>query len=293
MPKLPSAARATLIAAGAVLALTGAAIGPAQAQGTLTASYTISVARIPVGKLAWSADIGADSYDIAGSGEASGIASFLASGKGTLATRGTVTDGRLSPTEFSSDITQDDGKGRQTMRLEQGSVTELTIDPPAPAADPDRVPLTAAHQQGVVDPLTAWLVPAAGAGDGLGREACERTLPVFDGQKRYDLKLAFQRMDKAKADKGYQGPALVCAVDLAADRRPSSGKLDGQVPGGRPRHRAVAGAGRRHAPAGADPRAGRQYARQHRGAGESNSRPPRNPRRGRRLRHSKAGIDSG
>ena len=214
MPKLPSAARATLIAAGAVLALTGAAIGPAQAQGTLTAGYTISVARIPVGKLAWSADIGADSYDIAGSGEASGIASFLASGKGTLATRGTVTDGRLSPTEFSSDITEDGGKLRQTMRLEQGNVTELTIDPPAPAADPDRVALTAAHQQGVVDPLTAWLVPAAG----------ERTLPVFDGQKRYDLKLAFRRMDKAKADKGFQGPALVCAVTLQpiAGHRPAS-----------------------------------------------------------------------
>jgi hypothetical protein len=224
MPKLPSAARATLIAAGAVLALTGAAIGPAQAQGTLTAGYTISVARIPVGKLAWSADIGADSYDITGSGEASGIASFLASGKGTLATRGTVTDGRLSPTEFSSDITEDGGKLRQTMRLEQGNVTELTIDPPAPAADPDRVALTAAHQQGVVDPLTAWLVPGAGAGDGLGREACERTLPVFDGQKRYDLKLAFRRMDKAKADKGYQGPALVCAVTLQpiAGHRPAS-----------------------------------------------------------------------
>ena len=224
MPKLPSAARATLIAAGAVLALTGAAIGPAQAQGTLTAGYTISVARIPVGKLAWSADIGADSYDITGSGEASGIASFLASGKGTLATRGTVTDGRLSPTEFISDITEDGGKLRQTMRLEQGNVTELTIDPPAPAADPDRVALTAAHQQGVVDPLTAWLVPAAGAGDGLGREACERTLSVFDGQKRYDLKLAFRRMDKAKADKGYQGPALVCAVTLQpiAGHRPAS-----------------------------------------------------------------------
>ena len=224
MPKLPSAARAMLIAAGAVAALTGAAIGQAPAQGRLTAGYTISVARIPVGKLAWSADIGADSYDIAGSGEASGIASFLASGKGTLATRGTVTDGRLSPTEFSSDITEDGGKLRQTMRLEQGNVTELTIDPPAPAADPDRVALTAAHQQGVVDPLTAWLVPAAGAGDGLGREACERTLPVFDGQKRYDLKLAFRRMDTAKADKGYQGPALVCAVTLQpiAGHRPAS-----------------------------------------------------------------------
>jgi hypothetical protein len=212
------AARAALIAAGAALALSGAA----QAQGTLTASYTISVARIPVGKLAWSAEIGEDSYSISGSGEASGIASFLASGKGTLAAHGAVSEGRLSPAEFTSDITEDGGKLRQTMRLEQGNVTEVTVDPPATAADPERVPLTAAHQQGVLDPLTAWLVPAAG--DGLGRETCARTLPVFDGQKRYDLKLAFKRMDTAKADKGYQGPALVCAVSFQpiAGHRPAS-----------------------------------------------------------------------
>jgi Protein of unknown function (DUF3108) len=233
MPKLPPAARATLIAAGATLALTGAAIGQAPAQGKLTAGYTISVARIPVGKLAWTADIGEDGYSIAGNGEASGIASFLAGGKGTVATRGTVKDGQLSPTEFTSDITQGDDKGRLTMLLEQGSVTELKIDPPVPAADPDRVALTAAHQQGVVDPLTAWLVPAAGSGDGLAREACGRTLPVFDGHKRYDLKLAFKRMDKAKADKGYQGPVLVCGLGFQpiAGHRPASSMVKFLAPG--------------------------------------------------------------
>ena len=207
------ATRATLLAAGSTLALTvaGAAVDQAQAQGKLTANYTISVARIPVGKITWWTDIGDDSYTSTGSGEASGVVSFLASGKGSLSTRGTVNDGQLSPTEFTSDITQDDEKGALKMVLDQGSVTELKADAPAKAAV-DRVPVTAAHQQGVVDPLTAWLIPAAGEGNGLGRAACERTLPIFDGQKRYDLKLTFKRMDKMKADRGYDGPALVCAV---------------------------------------------------------------------------------
>ena len=35
---------------------------------------------------------------------------------------------------------------------------------------------------------------------------------MFDGRLRYDLQLAFKRMDKVKADKGYQGPVVVCAV---------------------------------------------------------------------------------
>jgi hypothetical protein len=63
----------------------------------------------------------------------------------------------------------------------------------------------------VFDPLTALLIPADG-GDGPSEAACRRTLSVFDGRRRFDLKLAFKRMDKVKADKGYAGPAVVCAV---------------------------------------------------------------------------------
>jgi hypothetical protein len=224
MLRSSATARAALLVAGSTLALTvaGTAVDQAHAQAKLTANYTISVARIPVGKITWSTDIGDDTYTSTGSGEASGIASFLASGKGALSTRGTVKDGQLSPTEFTSDITQDDEKGALKMVLDQGAVTELKAD--APAASADRVPVTAAHQQGVVDPLTAWLIPAAGEGNGLGRAACERTLPIFDGQKRYDLKLAFKRMDKMKADKSYDGPVLVCAVTFQpiAGHRPAS-----------------------------------------------------------------------
>ena len=225
MSRFSPVTRGALVAAGCALAFTIAAVGQAQAQGKLAASYTISVARIPVGKLTWSADIGEQSYTTSGSGEASGVASFLASGKGSLSTRGIVKDGALWPTEFISDVTQDGERVVQRMLLEHGIVTELTAE--APPSSPDRVPLTAEHRRGVVDPLTAWLIPAAGQDDGLERAACERTLPIFDGQKRYDIELAFKRTDKAKIDKGYAGPALVCAMTLRplAGHRPASPML--------------------------------------------------------------------
>ena len=35
---------------------------------------------------------------------------------------------------------------------------------------------------------------------------------MFDGRLRYDLQFAFKRMDHVKADKGYAGPVVVCAV---------------------------------------------------------------------------------
>jgi hypothetical protein len=94
------------------------------------------------------------------------------------------------------------------MMIEDGNVTELAALPPSG----DGVPINDAHRQGILDPLTAILIPAGDIGDGLTKEACERTLPVFDGRQRYDLKLAFKRLDKVTANKGYAGPVVVCSL---------------------------------------------------------------------------------
>jgi hypothetical protein len=71
---------------------------------------------------------------------------------------------------------------------------------------------TAANRRGIVDPLTAVLFSAATANETLSKDACRRTLPIFDGHQRYDFKLAFKRMDKVTAEKGYAGPVVVCSV---------------------------------------------------------------------------------
>jgi Protein of unknown function (DUF3108) len=60
--------------------------------------------------------------------------------------------------------------------------------------------------------MTASLFRVSGSGDPLSAEACQQSLAIFDGRLRYDLQLAFKRMDKVKADKGYAGPVVVCAV---------------------------------------------------------------------------------
>ena len=52
----------------------------------------------------------------------------------------------------------------------------------------------------------------AGTGDPVSPEACNRKVAVFDGRVRYDLHSEFKRMETVKADRGYEGPAVVCAV---------------------------------------------------------------------------------
>ena len=60
--------------------------------------------------------------------------------------------------------------------------------------------------------MTGSIVRVPGNGNPLGPQACQRTHQVFDGRMRYDLKFAYKRMEQVKAEKGYEGPAVVCSV---------------------------------------------------------------------------------
>src|SRR5260370_1212266 len=53
--------------------------------------------------------------------------------------------------------------------------------------------------------------------------SCRRTLPIFDGSQRFDMVLSFKRMDNVKAETGYRGPAVVCAMTY----RPVAGYTPG------------------------------------------------------------------
>lgn len=207
-----------------MLALMLAAVpGSALAQAKLEADYTISLARIGIGSVATRAEFGDGRYSVTMSGRARGLLRIFASGEGSLTARGTLDNGRPVPAEFVARTTTDDDTLDVKLVIADGNVTALSASEPKP--DPDRVTLTEAHRRGILDPLTALLVPMAAEGDGLGEMACRRTLPIFDGRRRFDLRLAFKRMDKAKAGRGYSGPVLVCSVAIlpvAGHRRSSA-----------------------------------------------------------------------
>ena len=106
------------------------------------------------------------------------------------------------------------------------------------------MPVTDAHFHGVSDPMTGSLLRVPGTGNPLGPQACQRTTPIFDGRMRYNLQFAYKRMEQVKAEKGYEGPVVVCAVYFmpVAGLR-SAPRLD-QVSGEPARHGGLAGADR-------------------------------------------------
>jgi hypothetical protein len=200
---------AASLCAGAYLA--AASAHPASAQGKLEAQYEASLAGIPVGRGAWNVEIGDDSYAAAASGGTTGLLKTIANGSGTGASQGRVVNGALVPQAYQASTTTSKKSESIHITLANGNVKEFGIEP-VPPVDADRIPVTDAHKKGVFDPMTSSLLRVPGNGELLTPDACRTGAAVFDGRMRYELKLDFKRMETVKADKGYYGPAVVCAV---------------------------------------------------------------------------------
>ena len=135
----------------------------------------------------------------------------IANSSGTGAAQGRVVNGALVATHYSASTTTSKRTEATHITLVNGNVKESGIDP-TPPVDPDRIPLTDANRKGVFDPMTASLLRVPGNGDPLTPDACRTGAPVFDGRMRYDLQLDFKRMEMVKAEKGYYGQVVVCAI---------------------------------------------------------------------------------
>jgi hypothetical protein len=181
------------------------------AQGRLDARYEATLAGIPVGKGAWTIDISDDQFSASASGGTAGLLKTFASGSGTGAAQGRVVNGFPVATNYSASTTTSKKTEAIHMFLVNGTIKEYAIEP-TPPVDPDRLPVTDAHRRGVFDPMTGSMLRVSGTADPLSPDACHASAAVFDGRMRYDLKLDFKRMESVRAEKGYQGPVVVCAV---------------------------------------------------------------------------------
>jgi hypothetical protein len=185
--------------------------GQALAEGRLEAHYVASLAGIPIGQGNWVVSIGEAHYSAAASGVTTGLMRVFTRGEGTTATSGTISGGRLIASVYAATIKSRRKTDRVRLTLSNGNVKKAKIEP-KPDKDPERVPVTDAHRRGVLDPMTASMVRVPGNGDLLVPEACHRTMAIFDGRLRYNLKLTYKRMEQVKAAKGYAGPVVVCSV---------------------------------------------------------------------------------
>ena len=176
----------------------------------LEAAYTATLLGFPIGGYPGRSRSGDNRFSAAANGETSGLLRIFAQGHGVAEARGTLAGKQPLAANFKVSFTSGSSTDEMKIVFNGGKAKEYLAHPPTP--NPDLVPLTEAYRTGVVDPMTALLIHVPGSGDTAAPAACERKIAVFDGRMRYDLRLAFKRIEQVRAETGYRGPAVVCAV---------------------------------------------------------------------------------
>lgn len=208
------------------LALALSAVLPASreaAAASLDARYEISLLGLTLGTANLSGGIDGDSYKLDVAAKLTGLVGGFTGGRGSGVATGSLNGGRLSPSSFAVSSASSSESRTVRMALGGGDVSAVAIEPPIDAK-PDRVPLQEGHRRNIIDPLSAFLMPVSAKGGSAA--ACNRTLPIFDGAARYDIKLSSAGTREVKLD-GYSGEVAVCQaryVPIAGHRalRPST-----------------------------------------------------------------------
>jgi hypothetical protein len=191
--------------------LCGAGFNPAAAQTKLDAVYSATILGLPFGEISWTVELGNGRFTAAATGGLTGLLRIFKDGHGEVAAHGTLARGQPAAANFVLKIIA--GKWTDELRiLFHGGKAQEHVAGPELKPRPDQVPITDADRIGVLDPMTALLIHIAGNGETTVPAACERTIPIFDGHTRYNLRLSFKRAETVATPTGYQGPVMVCSV---------------------------------------------------------------------------------
>jgi hypothetical protein len=193
-------------------AVTGFSPASASADSASTGiRYAITLAGLPIGTAALNINVNEGGpYRVNASAKVGGMLSLISDGRGSASASGTL--GSLTPVPSSYSLSSIAGKKPQTvqMALSGGNITAVDLQPAIPPRK-DRIPVTAVNERGVLDPLSAMVIPVSGGGEALSPAACKRTLPIFDGATRFNVTLTYARTEQVDA-KGYAGPTIVCSA---------------------------------------------------------------------------------
>ena len=197
------------------LALAAGAAPTLAAEVQHRTDYSIRLAGLPVATASFSSLFDGNRYSISGSLHSAGLVDIFARTQGTTTVSGIVSRDRLRATSYS--VTYRSGKrGRAIdVTFRNGNVTHASMVP-ARNKPANWVPVSRADLRAVLDPISGLIIPA-------GSRICPKTLPIFDGESRLDLRLT-SKGTKSFATKGFAGEVVVCGIRFV----PKSGYRKGR-----------------------------------------------------------------
>jgi hypothetical protein len=208
------------LAAFCVAATVASALSPAQALAaesatarSLDLTYDVYLGGLHIFTFDVDMTLQPDRYRVAAEGATQGMVGWMYEWRTSLSAEGRERDGRIEPERYDAASNWQGNQRTVQLGFAGDGGYELERTPP-PEPDPDvEGGLPETLPEGTVDPLSL-AVAASQALVETGR--CDQTVPVFDGQRRYDLTLT--QIDEATVPpseySAYRGPAVRCGLSM-------------------------------------------------------------------------------
>ncbi len=153
------------------------------AEQSYRADYTVTLLGLPVAKASFDSTFTARDFRIEGSLSSAGIARVFDKTTGTTRVEGRIGKDGAQPRTFSSAYKSGKKSSRTTIRYSGGRVASVS-NTPEPRKGKRWVEVRESHLRAALDPLSSTLIRTDDP-----RKVCNRTIQVFDGEMRLDLKL--------------------------------------------------------------------------------------------------------
>jgi len=177
---------------------------------SLKAQYSLSLLGLSFGTAYASGEFEPEKYHIDISMKTSGLANLINNTRGAATASGRLAASGPEPASFAHTLANDYETRSIRMTLAGNAVRALKVEPP-PWDASQRIPVTDEQKQHVVDPVSALIMSVPAGAPLVGPSACNRTIPVFDGVTRFDVRLSYVET-RAAQTKGYEGPVSVCTA---------------------------------------------------------------------------------
>ncbi|MGT2464672.1 DUF3108 domain-containing protein [Mesorhizobium atlanticum] len=198
----PSHAFAALLAL-AVPATSFAATAPQSFKG----EYTVSYLGLSIARATFSSRYVGDTYAIDGTVSAAGLGRLFDDTKGTISSKGIISDKRMTPQVFRADYTSGKKASMVDIRFSNGAVSSTQVVPAPGKRDPKSwVPIGDGDLKSVLDPMAATVIHAESLD-----KVCGRTVKFYDGEMRADLTLTYASKGSISVP-GYKGDTVTCKM---------------------------------------------------------------------------------
>jgi hypothetical protein len=178
----------------------------------ISAKYSVKIRGFVVGRAEFQADITGERYTMRFSGGVKGLGRLFSDAESDASVSGKLAADRLLPREYNHVWTEDGETETVDMRFSGRAVTAIDLEPPR--RHPERyAPFTEESTADASDIVSAFLWPVEKVSD----ETCNRTLPLVDGRRRFDVTLSFDRFEKfATRDQSFSSAVAVCRLQYTA-----------------------------------------------------------------------------